>query len=68
MAKPVPPRDEFDEIYDRAHYAPLGIFVVWVAIVRGFRGLKAAVRRLRQPRRPQIWAIGRRILDEAPPR
>lgn len=40
MGKAPPPRDEFDEIYERSWAAPLGIFVIWVAIVRSWRGLR----------------------------
>lgn len=42
----IPPRDEFDDIFDRSWAVP-GFFVFWVAIVRAWRGLKARV--LRRP-------------------
>ena len=40
--RPLPPEDEFDAIYKRAWVAP-GIFVVWVAVVRGWRGASGLV-------------------------
>jgi hypothetical protein len=37
--KAAPPRDEFDDIYDRSWAAP-GVFVIWIAIVRSWRGFR----------------------------
>lgn len=38
-SKAVPPEDEFDRIFRESYAAPLGIFVVWVAVVRSWRWL-----------------------------
>jgi hypothetical protein len=51
------PRDEFDEVYDRSWAAPLGIFIVWVGIVRGFRAFRSKVRRTIPRRRAREAAI-----------
>jgi hypothetical protein len=48
MQKTAPPEDEFDVIYREAWFVP-GFFLLWVAIVRGWRFAARSVMRRRQP-------------------
>lgn len=77
--KPPPPRDEFDEIVTRAWAVPLGIFTVWVAVVRSWRAVKRRFSADRSPparpdaqdwlneTRQSRWAREPQPLERPPP-